>query len=386
MPESWISDEMDELRARHEERALSPLPAGGPYVEIGGRRVLNLASNDYLGLAGHPQVLEAAARALQDAGAGATASRLVTGDLELHHELERELADLKQCPAALLFGSGYLASLGVIPALVGRHDLVLADRLAHACLLDGARLSGARLRRFRHQDVAHLAELLAERPAAGRCLIVTESIFSMDGDRAPLAELADLAARTKALLLVDEAHATGVYGPGGGGLTCAPGVRPHVTVALGTLSKALGGYGGYVACSEAMRTLLLNRARSFIFSTALPPAVVAAARAALQVVRRDGSLGTRLLAKADRVRRKLQAGGLDTLASESQIVPVLIGSNQRVLDIAGRLRREDILVGAIRPPTVPPGTARLRLSVSLAHADTDLDRAVDALLREARSA
>lgn len=373
---------MGALRSRHEERTLCPLPAGGPYVELAGRRVLNLASNDYLGLAGHPQVLEAAARALRQAGAGATASRLVTGDLDVHHELERELAELKQCPAALLFGSGYLASLGVIPVLVGRHDLVLADRLAHACLLDGARLSGARLRRFRHNDVAHLAEQLAGQSARGRCLIVTESIFSMDGDRAPLAEIAALAARANALLLVDEAHATGVYGPGGGGLTCAPEVRPQVAVAMGTLSKALGSYGGYVACSEKLRGLFINRARSFAFSTALPPAVIAAAHTALQIVRRDGSLGARLLAKADRVRQQLQAAGIDTLASESQIVPVLVGSNQRVLDIAHRLRQQDILVGAIRPPTVPAGTARLRLSVSLAHAEADLDRAVQAVLRE----
>lgn len=384
MPDSWIPSTLSALRGRHEERTLQPLPATGPYTTIEGRPMLNLASNDYLGLAHHPDLARAAAASAQQLGTGATASRLVTGDLTLHHQVELELAQLKQCPAALLFGSGYLTSIGVVPALMGRHDLVLADRLAHACLLDGAHLSGAQLRRFRHNDLQHAADLLAQRPAGSRCLIVTESVFSMDGDLAPLSGLARLAADNDAMLLVDEAHATGVFGPAGGGLTCAPDVRPHVTVAMGTLSKALGGYGGYAAGSETLCTLLLNRARSFVFSTALPPTVVAPALAALRLLRDDPELGARLLAKAAHVRARLREAGLDTLQSESQIVPVMLGTNERTMEIAARLRQQGILVGAIRPPTVPPGTARLRLSISAAHTEDDLARAADAIIQAIR--
>lgn len=375
MPESWIAESRDAIRDRHEERALTPLPASGPYVEQDGRRYLNLASNDYLGLAHHPTVVEAAVAACRSSGVGATASRLVTGDLDLHHTLESHLATFKQCETALLFGSGYLTSIGTIPVLAGRHDLVLIDRLAHACLLDGARLSGAEVRRFRHNDVKHLSELLAKRRVDRRCLIVTESVFSMDGDLAPLSTIAALAADSGAALLVDEAHAAGIFGPAGGGLTCDPAIRPHVTVAMGTLSKALGGYGGYAACSSALRELLLNRARSFVFSTALPPPVLAAALAALTVLRSDPGIGARLLDTAARFRAVLSRAQLDTMQSASHIVPVAVGNNARVLDIAARLRSAGILVAAIRPPTVPQGSARLRISLSAAHDAGDLDRA-----------
>lgn len=375
MPDSWITPALAEIRGRHEERQLAPLPAAGPHVTLDGKPFLNLASNDYLGLAGHARLVEAAAAAARAFGTGATASRLIVGTHELHRDLETELAAFKQFPAALTFGSGYLASIGCLPVLAGRNDLVLADRLAHACLLDGARLSGSTLKRFQHNDLDHLAALLQSRKPGARCLIVTESVFSMDGDLAPLPDLAALAQSNDAMLLVDDAHATGVFGPSGAGLSSAPDLRPHVTVSIGTFSKALGGYGGFVAVREDLKALLINRGRSFIFSTALPPPVVAAARAALAEVRAHPAWGPALQARAAHFRSRLKAEGLDTMGSESQIVPVAIGDNEATVRAGQRLRERGILAGAVRPPTVPPGTARLRLSVSLAHTEAELNEA-----------
>lgn len=383
---SWTARELGALRERHEERHLHPLSRGGPYVPHDGRRLLNLASNDYLGLAGDPDLAHAAAVASREWGVGATASRLVTGTLTLHEALEKEIAEFKRYPSALLFGSGYLTSLGVLPVLVGRHDVVVADRLAHACLLDAIQLSGARLRRFRHNDANHAAQLLEQRNAGQRCLLVTESVFSMDGDRAPLADLASLAAEHDAMFLVDEAHATGIFGPAGAGLTSEGGLQERVTVAMGTISKGLGGYGGFACMSPDLRDLLVNRSRPFIFSTALPPPVLAAARAAIRLLRDHPGWGAEVLHAAGRVRAQLHEAGLDTLGSSSQIIPVLIGDNERTVRIGRRLRDQGVLVGAIRPPTVPAGTARLRLSISRAHHHADLDQAVKLILEAVRAA
>ena len=376
------SEELRKLADRGLLRSLRVRPATGGKFLRDGRSVLNFSSNDYLNLAGDERLKAAAIAAVGELGCSAAASRLMSGHLELHERLEGRLAAWVGQDAALVFGSGFLTNLGVLTTLARRGDTILADRLNHASLVDGARLSGARLLRYRHGDAGHLAELLGAAPA-GRRIIVTDSVFSMDGDVAPLAELADLARRHEALLVVDEAHALGVFGHGGGGLCgLLPGVRPDVIV--GTLSKALGGYGGFAACSEAIRQLLVNRARSFLFSTALPPACLGAAMAALDIVGESDERGRTLLERAARFRGLLTGAGLDLAGSCCQIVPVLVGGNDAAVALSQRLEAEGILAVAVRPPTVPAGTARLRLSLTLAHEPADLQFAAEKLIAAAR--
>jgi len=382
--ESWMEADLDERRAQGLERQLQVMPDSGGVFMLDGRRVLNFSSNDYLGLARAPEIIAAAEAALQRWGAGATASRLVVGTLPCHAELEARLARLKGYPAALVFGSGYLANAGAVGALVGRHDRVLADKLAHASLLDGATLSRAAVHRFQHNDVDHLLRLLCQKPSSARDLIVTESVFSMDGDLAPLRDIARAAQAHNAMLMVDEAHATGVWGAGGAGLVSELRLQAEVAVAMGTLSKALGAYGGFVAGSETLKRWLVNCARPFIFSTGLPPPVAGAVLGALDVLEKSPVLGADLLRRADVFRKRLQAEGFNTGCSVSQIVPVIIGDNYKTLALAHRLRNHGVLAAAIRPPTVPPGTARLRLSVTLLHTPADLDRAADILAAAAR--
>ena len=358
----------------------------GPYLQESGHPWLNLAGNDYLGLTAHPAVREAATRAARDLGTGSTASRLLAGTFQLHTELEETLAAWKGHPAALLFSSGYLAALGAVTVLAERGDLIVADRLSHACLIDAARLSGATLLRFNHNDLDDAARRLATRSRHRRCLIITESIFSMDGDQAPVSELLDLANRHQAMLLVDEAHALGVFGSRLAGLTAdAPEAATHL-ITLGTLGKSLASAGGFLTCSTALRELLINSARSFIFDTALPPPSVAAALAALQEIQQHPHWGPELLAKSHHLRDQLADGGLDTRNTPSHIVPVMIGENTQAVALGQKLRAKNILAAAVRPPTVPVGTARLRLSVSLAHREADLEAAGHAILETARSA
>lgn len=381
--EAWIEEELAARRRAGLERRLVSYSSAGAHVRTAdGRTLLNFSSNDYLGLARHPHVVRRAAEALERFGAGATASRLVAGTLQCHDELERRLAALKGYPSALVFGSGYAANLGIVGAVVGRDDTVFIDRLAHASLIDAAVLSRATIHRFRHNDCDHLAGLLRRHGGRGRRLVVTESVFSMDGDLAPLADLTRLAHDADAMMLVDEAHATGVFGPGGAGLARTVPAQATVNLVMGTLSKALGGYGAFVASSEAMRAILVNGARSFIYSTALPPAMAGSALGALEVLEREPDLGARLLARAARLRDRLRAAGLDTAASASQIVPVMAGGNEAAVRLHRALLAGGVLAVAIRPPTVPPGTARLRLSVTLGHTDADVDR-VASLIAEA---
>lgn len=382
--ETWILDTLRALDAAGLRRTLVSQSGVGGRLLQGGREILNFSSNDYLALARHPEVTAGSIRAVREWGNGATASRLVAGTLDLHGMLERELAEFKRYPAALLFGSGYMANVGLLSALAGPDCDVLVDRLAHASVMDGARLSGARFRRFRHNDVEHLERLLAKRAGSGLCVVVTESVFSMDGDLAPLAELARVCAGVDALLVVDEAHATGVFGECGAGRVSEEGLEAGVAVSMGTLSKGLGGYGGFVACSEAMRELLVNRSRAFIYSTAPPPAVAGAALAALSIVRGSPGLGAGLLALAREFRDRLRGAGLDTGESESQIVPVMVGDSARAVSLSARLRERGVLGVAIRPPTVPEGTARIRLSVTLAHGEADIERAADVVVSAAR--
>lgn len=372
--EAWIESRLRELARQHLRRS-TPLRAG--------EACLNFASNDYLNFAGRPALKEAAARAAEAYGAGSGASRLVSGTLPVHEELESAMARAKGYPAALLFGSGYLASIGCIPPLVGRDDIIIADRLVHACLLDGIALSGAKLVRFRHNDLEHLDVCLKKAGDASRKLIITESVFSMDGDLAPLPEIARLAEQHGAMLMVDEAHATGAFGPCGAGLVAAHDLQSAVNLSMSTFSKALGGYGGIVACSATMREWLVNKGRSFIYTTAPPPSVCGAALAALALLEREPGLGDQLQRRAAFFREQLQSHGFDTAASRSQIVPVIIGDNETTLRIAEELRKNNMWAGAIRPPTVPAGTARLRFSVTLAHREDELVHAAETLARTA---
>ena len=382
-----IDEELAEIEQAGLRRSLRAWPAVGGKFEVGGRSILNFSSNDYLDLAGDARVKAAAAAAVERYGCGATASRLMCGHLDLHEQLEAALSDLLGAEAALVFGSGFLTSLGVITALADRHDVIYADRLNHASLVDGAALSGAKVRRYRHLDLTQLESMLADGPssgpAPGKRLIITESVFSMDGDVAPLAELQALADRYDAMLIVDEAHAIGVLG-NGAGLCRQSGAAVHPDVVLGTLSKALGSYGGFAVCLPSIRDLLVNRARSFIYSTASPPASLAAALAAVEIVQAEPTLGDALLANARYLHGLLSEHGFDLAPFRSQIIPVPIGDNEMALSVAQTLTERGILTKAIRPPTVPQGTARLRLSVTLAHTQADLEHAAAELAAAAR--
>ncbi|MGC8490950.1 MAG: 8-amino-7-oxononanoate synthase [Syntrophobacteraceae bacterium] len=370
--EKWIDDELAQLRKKGLERRISVFEKAGGKIEMAGKTFLNFSSNDYLGLSHHPEAVSASRRYLEAYGCGATASRLVTGTLSPYVELEEAIAAFKGYPSALVFGSGFLANAGIIASLVGRNDHIFADKLVHASMIDGAALSRATLKRFKHNDPEHLELLLKQSPASGRKLVMTESVFSMDGDVAPLPEIVSVAAAHGAMIMVDEAHSTGVFGPGGSGVIRRYGLEDRVNVSMGTLSKALGGYGGFIACSHALRKLLINRARAFIYTTGLPPAVIGGAIGALSVIQREGNPGEELLRRAANFRKRLQGAGLDVLDSQSQIIPVLIGENERTLAVAERLKSRGILAAAIRPPTVPEGTARLRLSLTMDHSEQDL--------------
>jgi 8-amino-7-oxononanoate synthase len=375
----WIDGQLAELEAKGLRRALEPVgPAQGPILEVGGRSLVNLCSNDYLGLAFDDRLRRSASDAALHGGAGSGASRLVAGDLPLHGELERALAAFHGTEAALLFNSGYHANAGLPPALVGRGDAVFSDVLNHASIVDGVHLSRAEFVRYRHCDVQELSDLLA-RSKARRKLVVTDAVFSMDGDAAPLAELAPLCERHGAMLYVDEAHAVGVLGPTGAGLAEALGVKGKVDVEMGTLGKALGSFGAYVAVERRLRDLLLTRARTFVFTTALPPAACGAALAALAVVRGEPERRARLHALCDRVRAGLTGLGFDVSRVVSPIFPVILGSEERALAAAAALRDRGFFVRAIRPPTVPAGTSRLRVALSAGLTPQQVDGFLDAL-------
>jgi len=373
----FVRETLDDLQARDLYRRLVAVgSAAGPRIEVGGRTVLQFASNNYLGLAADPRVREAAVRAIEKWGWGAGASRLLAGHTDAHAALEADLAAFKGAEAALVFPSGYMANLGAVTAFVGRGDIVACDRENHASIYDAVRLSGAELARYPHADVGAAAELLGESSSARRALLVTDTVFSMGGDLAPLGELAAACRAAGAMLLVDEAHALGVLGPTGAGLAEARAI----TASVGTLSKALGGVGGFVAASRDCVELLVNRARPFIYTTALPAAACEAARAALAILKAEPERRTRLLALADRLRRELRERGFDCGRSETQIVPVIVGEPARALAMADALLGRGIFCPAIRPPTVPPGTSRLRISLTAEHTEEDAELLVRALV------
>ncbi|HUN78970.1 MAG TPA: 8-amino-7-oxononanoate synthase [Solirubrobacteraceae bacterium] len=356
----------------------------GPRVTLDGRPVLLLCSNDYLGLAGHRRVREAAAEAALRWGAGAGASRLVSGTMSIHRDLERRLAAFKGREDCVLFGSGYLANLGAIGALAGPGDSVFSDALNHASIVDGCRLSRAQIHVYRHLDTEHLAWSLRHH-GSGRRLIVTDTVFSMDGDVAPLAEIVRLARDHGARLLVDEAHATGALGPGGRGAVAAAGLEHEVDALVGTLGKALGTYGAYVCASATMVRHLVNGARALIFSTAPAPPAVAGALAALELLEEHPQRVARLRTRARTLRGALAAEGFAVPAGEMQIVPLPAGDARTALALCEGALRRGVFAQAIRPPSVPKGTSRLRLTVTAAHSDDQLRHAAKALGEAARA-
>ncbi len=370
-----IADRLEELRDRGLYRRLRLIGGPqGPRVTLDGKQVLLLCSNDYLGLANHPKVRGTAAEAAMRWGAGAGASRLISGNMQPHSRLEKRLAAFKGYESALLFGSGYLANTGTIAALAREGEVVFSDELNHASIIDGCRLSRAETFVYRHGDVDHLAWGL--RKAGERAaLIVTDGVFSMDGDVAPLAELAELAKAHSCRLMVDEAHATGAIGPGGRGSVAAAGLSGEVDVVMGTLGKALGSYGAYVCADRETTDYLLNTARSFVFSTALPPSVAAAGLAALELLESQPERVDRLSANARTLRSALANEGLEVGDAETQIVPVPVGDAVTAMELCERVLERGVFAQGIRPPTVPEGSSRLRFTVMSTHRREELERA-----------
>jgi 8-amino-7-oxononanoate synthase len=354
----------------------------GPRVMLDGAEVLLLCSNNYLGLADHPRVRQAAAEAAERYGAGAGASRLICGEMEPHRRLEQRLAEFSGSEAALLFGSGYLANTGTVAALARAGEVVFSDELNHASLIDGCRLAKAETFVYRHRDMEHLAWGLRE-AGARAALIVTDGVFSMDGDVAPLPDLVALARDHRCRLMVDEAHAIGTIGPGGRGTTAAAGLDGDVDVIVGTLGKALGSYGAYVCTSVELRDLLVNTARPFIFSTAPPPPSVGAGLAALELLGSRPGVVEQLRRNAAATREALSAQALDVGPSRTQIIPVMVGDARKAVALCERALEGGVFVQAIRPPTVPQGTSRLRLTVMANHRMDELQNAALIIARAA---
>lgn len=377
----FVEQRLDAICSHHLYRQLRVVSAGSePWIEIGDHRVLNLSSNNYLGLATRPELKVAATAAANEEGCGAGSSRLIAGSSEQHQILETRLARFKSAESALVFSSGYTANVGVISSLVGAGDLILSDELNHASIIDGCRLSRAECKVYPHCDVAALEELLisAERAGhQGRKLVVTDTVFSMDGDLAPLAEIARLCACYDAILVVDEAHATGCLGPGGKGLVAQLGIEYDAMISISTLSKAMGSFGAFMAGPNIVQAYLINVSRNFIFTTALPPPVIAASLAALNILEQEPQIVTRLQENGEFFRRGLQQIGFNTLNSQTHIVPILVADAELALEMATRLLQHGVFAVAIRPPTVPLGTARIRTSVMATHTRADLVHALE---------
>ncbi|CAN7160024.1 8-amino-7-oxononanoate synthase [Phenylobacterium sp. LjRoot219] len=371
---AFAQGKLDQLSAASLLRTIKPTHRmDGVVVERDGRQFISFSCNDYLGLSHHPEVKAAAIRAIETYGAGAGASRLVTGDHPLFAELEARLAALKGAEAACIFGSGYLANVGLIPTFAGPNDLVVVDELAHACIWTGAKLSGAQIVSFRHNDVADLAAKLAEhRAGAPKALVATDGVFSMDGDIAPLGEISRVCQAYDAWLMVDDAHGLGVVGDGSGTAKLFPEAR--VDLQMGTLSKAIGGYGAYVCATRPVIDFIKTRTRTVIYTTGLPPANAAAALAALDVIAREPE---RVSAPIARARRLTTA--LNLPPAESAVVPIVLGEADLALAAARDLEAKGLLAVAIRPPTVPAGTARLRLAFSSEHTEAHVDQLIEAV-------
>ena len=381
----FLQEYLREVRQKNLYRqTIAYEPVDAAHIKLDGRLYLLLASNNYLGLTHHPDVRQAAVDAITHYGTGSGGARLTTGTHPCYALLESELAAFKGTEAAVVFSSGYAANVGTISALMGRDDVIFSDERNHASIIDGCRLSKARTVIFRHADMDHLARCLAGTACSGRRLIIVDGVFSMDGDIAPLPEIVALAKQYGALTMVDDAHATGILGQGRG--TAAHfGLEGQIDIHMGTLSKALASEGGYVAGSRYLIDFLVNKARSFIFSTALAPASVAAALAALRLVAEQPELMRRLRRNSEFMRNGLAAAGLRVAEGITPIIPLIVGPAEAALKLAETLRGKGLLISAIRPPTVPEGESRLRVTVSAAHERAELERAVDAIASAVRA-
>jgi glycine C-acetyltransferase len=381
----FIQDQLQSLRKASLYRRLRSVAGEQDAVlTVDGRQVLNLCSNNYLGLANHPALRKAAKEAIDRYGCGSGASRLISGNMTLHEELESQIAELKGTEAALVFNSGFQANTGIIPVLVGEGDVILSDALNHASIIDGSRLARAKIAVYGHCDLDELERGLRNSPPDSRKLIVTESLFSMDGDEAPLADIVSLAEEHGAVVMVDEAHATGIYEPNGAGLVAKLGLGDRVLVQMGTLGKALGGFGAYVAGSKALRELLINRCRSFIFTTSLPPTVMAMAIAAIDLIKKEPERRQALRNNCQLLRGGLELLGYSLGTSQSQILPLMIGDATQCMKLSEDLLQRGVFAQGIRPPTVSPGTSRLRITLMATHTREHIDLALRAFEEVAR--
>ncbi len=379
---NFLEEELAYLQEHHLYRWLNRMDdSQAARTVINGKQSILLSSNNYLGLTEHPELKAAARQAVTRWGTGAGGSRLTTGNLRLHEELENTIARFKRTEAAIVFNTGYMANLGAITALAGKNDLILSDELNHASIIDGCRLSRAEIKIFPHKDTRALEKLLQQAQGYRRRLIVTDGVFSMDGDLAPLPRLVELAEKYRALLMVDDAHATGVLGYRGAGTADHFNLEGKIHIQMGTLSKAVGSAGGYIAGSRKLIDYLRNKARSFIFSTALPPAVIAAATTAFRVIEENPQIRENLWANARYLRSGLKQMGYSILAEESPIIPIFIGDAGKTMKMAEKLFTLGVFAPGIRPPTVPPGTSRIRVTVMATHTREDLDRALSAFMQ-----
>ena len=377
MNTSFLQTELKNLRDKGLYRSLRRVEGDqGSTLFIDDREVINFSSNNYLGLANHPSLRAAAKEAIDRYGCGSGASRLISGNMTLHEELEDKIAELKGTEGALVFNSGFQANTGVIPVLVGKGDVILSDALNHASIIDGCRLSRSEVVVYGHCNMDQLELALKQAPVRGRKLIVTESLFSMDGDEAPLADIVSLAEKYGATVMVDEAHATGVYEPNGAGLVAKLGLGDRILIQMGTLGKALGGFGAYIAGTRSLRELLINRCRSFIFTTSLPPAVMAMSIAALDLVKKEPQRRRELRENSEQLRAGLKALGFILGDSRSQILPLMVGDATRCMQLSELLLENGVFAQGIRPPTVPVYTSRLRITLMATHTPEQINQAL----------
>jgi 8-amino-7-oxononanoate synthase len=378
-PLHWIEEELKLICDKKLFRVLTELQSGqAPEIVIEGKHYILLASNNYLGLSTHPKVKEAAQRALEKYGTGSGGSRLVSGSTDLHRELEERIAAFKKTEGAILFSSGYLANVGAISALVGPGDVIYSDELNHASIIDGCRLSHAEIKMYKHCDAEHLSSLLSQNNSGNKKLILTDTVFSMDGDLAPLPELVELSEKYCCMLMIDEAHATGVLGKRGSGATEYFGVEDRIPIVMGTLSKAVGSLGGYVAGSRKLIDFLRNRARTYIFDTSLPASSLAASLAAIDIIEFEPGRREYLWRLIKKFKSGLEGIGLEVLPSYSAVIPILVGEAQPTLDFARSLRENGIFTPAVRPPSVPPGKCRIRATLMATHKEEHIGLALQA--------
>ncbi|MDR4497415.1 MAG: 8-amino-7-oxononanoate synthase [Candidatus Scalindua sp.] len=375
-----ISHELEKIKKSALYREYKSIEgAQGPYIQIENQTYLSFCSNNYLGLANHPFIINAVIKAVNQYGWGAGASRLVSGNMVLHEKLEYEISRLKNRNSTIIFPTGYMANVGTICALAGKEDLIICDKLNHASIIDGCRLSGATFRVYPHCDLIKLEKILKNSTHFRRKLIVTDTVFSMDGDLAPLPDIVTIARNHHAMIMVDEAHGTGVFGKNGTGVVEHFGLHSEINIVIGTLSKAIGSLGGFVSGDTDLINYLRNRARTFIYTTALPPAVCAASIAGIELLRKDHTLRESLWRNTHYLKDRLKAFDLKIIPSESPIIPIIIGNARKALEVSEFLFKRGILIPAIRPPTVPDESSRLRITIMATHTEDELEKLLDIL-------